>query len=403
MCKRWQRWLDAVEPGPGASQNSRVIAIKSLQTLVNNWRGPAGRLAHHGMFPSHNVWYFNGYWAWDTWKQAVGVLRFDAELAKAMVRGMFQHQDERGMIADVVYLDSKEDNWRDSKPPLTGWAVDAIYRQTGDLKFVRDLYPKLLAYHEFWYRDRDQNGNGLCEYGSTDGTLEAARWESGMDNAVRFDQTKMLRSSETAWSMNQESVDLNSYLYLEKKAIAHLAATQGLDDQKWLAEADTLANSIREKFYDEKTGWFYDIQIEDGSFIHTQSPEGWTPLWAGIASATQADRLLSTILDTRKFRTYIPFPTVAADNSEFSDGYWRGLVWLDQAWFAIDGLRRYGYEKEASELTEQLFNNLEGVATPGVPINENYHPLTGKGHSVNHFSWSAAHLLMLTEARGQHQ
>jgi putative isomerase len=392
---RWNQWLAAVDPDPEAGKAASVIAVKSLQTMINNWRGPAGRLAHHGMFPSHNVWYFNGYWAWDTWKQAVGVLHFDAKLAKALVRGMFSHQDKNGMIPDVVYLDSKEDNWRDSKPPLAGWAIDAIYQQSGDLDFVRELYPKLVAYHEFWYRDRDHNNNGLCEYGSTDGTLEAARWESGMDNAVRFDNSKMLQNGESAWSMNQESVDLNSYLLVEKQALARLANALGKDDQIWLEQADRLKDQIRETFFDEVDGWFYDVNIEDGSFVQTQSPEGWIPLWAGVASQQQAARLRDVMLAPDKFRTYIPFPTVAADNTAFSEGYWRGLVWLDQAYFAIAGLRHYGFESDANELTRQLFSNLKGVAEPGVPIYENYHPLTGEGRNVSHFSWSAAHLLML--------
>ena len=396
--QRWNRWLTRVDPGPAGGDAFRVIAVKSLQTLINNWRGPAGRLTHHGMFPSHNVWYFNGYWAWDTWKQAVGVLSFDAELAKALVRGMFRHQDSNGMIADVVYLDGGEDNWRDSKPPLAGWAIDAIYQATGDLEFVRELYPKLLAYHKFWYRNRDHNNNGLCEYGSTDGTLEAARWESGMDNAVRFDNSKMLQNNESAWSMNQESVDLNSYLYLEKVALSRLADALGLDDAPWRQQADELKLRIREQFYDADDGWFYDININNGSFIRTQGPEGWIPLWAGVATQQQADRVRAIIMDTNKFRTPVPFPTVAADNAGFSDGYWRGLVWLDQVYFGIEGLRRYGFETEANALTHQLFSNLQGVTEPGVPIYENYHPLNGEGRNVSHFSWSSAHLLMLTKA-----
>ena len=180
-------------------------------------------MQHSGMFPSSAISYFNGYWAWDTWKQAVGSLVFDPGLAREQVREMFRHQDESGMIADVVYLNSAEDNWRDSKPPLAGWAIESIYLETGDRDFVRELYPKLVAYHEFWYRDRDHDRDGLCEYGSSDGTIVAARWESGMDNAVRFDNTQMLQNSPKAWSMNQESVDLNSYLYREKKALAVLA------------------------------------------------------------------------------------------------------------------------------------------------------------------------------------
>ena len=31
----------------------------------------------------------------------------------------------------------------------------------------------------------------------------------------------------------------------------------------------------------------------------------------------------------------------------------------------------------------------------GIPLRENYHPLTGEGRNVKHFSWSAAHLLMM--------
>lgn len=50
-----------------------------------------------------------------------------------------------------------------------------------------------MAYYKWWYNKRDHNRNGMCEYGSTDGTLEAAAWESGMDNAIRFDDAKMLK------------------------------------------------------------------------------------------------------------------------------------------------------------------------------------------------------------------
>ena len=36
-----------------------------------------------------NVHYFNGFWAWDSWKQAVGILAFDPDLAKDQMRAMF--------------------------------------------------------------------------------------------------------------------------------------------------------------------------------------------------------------------------------------------------------------------------------------------------------------------------
>ena len=99
--------------------------------------------------------------------------------------------------------------------------------------------------------------------------------------------------------------------------------------------------------------------------------------------------------DTSKFATFIPFPTVAADNPDFRTGYWRGPVWLDQACFGVQALERYGFIDEAEEFTRQLFDRPEGLKNAQGPIRENYDPVTGEGLRVNHFSWSAAHLLML--------
>ena len=101
---------------------------------------------------------------------------------------MFDYQDEHGMVADCIYANKRENNWRDTKPPLSAWSVWNVYKNTGDIAFVREMFDKLVKYHHWWYANRDNNKNGLCEYGSTDGTQLAARWESGMDNAVRFGQ-----------------------------------------------------------------------------------------------------------------------------------------------------------------------------------------------------------------------
>ncbi|MDH8168530.1 alpha-glucosidase, partial [Klebsiella pneumoniae] len=30
-----------------------------------------------------------------------------------------------------------------------------------------EMYPKLVAYHDWWLRNRDHNGNGVPEYGAT--------------------------------------------------------------------------------------------------------------------------------------------------------------------------------------------------------------------------------------------
>jgi len=42
-----------------------------------------------------------------------------------------------------------------------------------------------------------------------------------------------------------------------------------------------------------------------------------------------------------------------------------------------------------------VINNCEGLNKIEVSIRENYHPITGEGLNAEHFSWSAAHLILL--------
>ena len=372
------------------------LAVKSLETLILNWRCAADDLKHDGLFPSSSIWYFNGFWAWDSWKHSVALSKFAPDLAKDQVRTMFDYQNEKGMIVDCIYLDKKENNWRNSKPPLAAWAVWKIFEETDDEKFIREMFPKLLKYHQWWYKYRDHDKDKLCEYGSTDGTLIAAKWESGMDNAVRFDNSKIINNGNE-WSINQESVDLNSYLFAEKEFLTKMAKLLCKDDiaQELLKDSKILKKEIQNKMFNEKTGFFYDINIESEKLLDTKGPESWTPLLTGLATKEQANMVVKSVCDTSKFATYYPFPTVSKKSSAFSKGYWRGTVWLDQACFGVMALRQYGYNKEADNFTKHLFDRAEGLVNNSMPIRENYWSLDGKGMNVNNFSWSAAHILML--------
>lgn len=370
------------------------LAVKCIITLITNWRSSAKDILHDGVFPSVNYQGFYGLWSWDSWKQAAGLATFFPQLAKDNVRSMFDYQDDHGMVADCIYADKRENNWRDTKPPLAAWAVWEIYLHTKDKSFVKEMLPKLIAYHEWWYANRDHDRNGLCEYGATDGTRIAAAWESGMDNAVRFDSAVMLQNNSSAWSLNQESVDLNTYLYAEKLYLAKLSSLLDNKQHTYRQQAEKLLRRIRTQFYDEHAGYFYDTRANGR--VQVDGPEGWIPLWAGVATSQQARRVKEKMEDTAKFNTKIPLPTLAADHVAFDPmkGYWRGPVWLDQFAFGTSGLRKYGYDSLAAVFENQLLENAAGM-TANEPVYENYHPLTGKGLNAKNFSWSAAHLLMI--------
>ena len=379
------------------------VLAKAHLTLQNNWRIPAGEIKQEGLFPSYHYKWFNGFWSWDSWKHAVGLSYYNTDLAKKQMKLMFEFQNEDGFVADCVYRDTliENHNYRDTKPPLSAWAVAKIYEKDKDLEFVKYMYPKLKLYHDWWYKKRDHDQDGLCEYGSTDGSLIAAKWESGMDNAIRFDNSKIVKNSEGAYSIDQESVDLNAYLYAEKLYLAQLATVlhKNKDAQKLTEEAVRLKTKIQSQFYDKNDGWFYDTTLDGKTFIKGEGSEGWTALWANAATQKQAEAIKEKMMSPKKFYTKVPFQTMSADHKKFNPlkGYWRGPNWLDQAYFGVKSLRNYGFDEEADKATIQILKGAEGILGKGKSIRENYHPLTGKGLNAQNFSWSAAHIIMLLQ------
>ena len=237
---------------------------------------------------------------------------------------------DHGMITDCVFQKSGENNDRNSKPPLAAWAVWEVFQESANAGFLADIYPSLLKYHRWWYSNRDHDGNDIAEYGATvhadhvnrDAVIEAAAWESGMDNAPRFDadyaidilENRDKQGRPMGYSLSQESVDLNAYLYAEKTYLAKIARVLGHED--------------------EETGFFHDIDIvyRRARVDRGKAIEGAISLWAGLASPEQASRVRDTLMDPNMPNTLMPFPTVSRDNPRYSpDEYWRGPVWLDQA------------------------------------------------------------------------
>lgn len=394
--------LKAIQFRPGFSGPGFFdLASKCILTLQNNWRSAAGELQHAGLFPSYHYQWFHGFWAWDSWKQAAALARYDTELAKDQIRAMYDFMNADGFIADCVYRDTtiEKHNFRNTKPPLSAWSVWKVFEQDHDTIFLAEMYLQLIRQHEWWYKFRDHDEDGLCEYGSTDGSLIAAKWESGMDNGVRFDNSSILKNSEGAYSLEQESIDLNSFLFMEKNYLAMIsrALMQEEDADRFRSDADSLGQRIREEFFDPETGWFYDKTIDGSSFIRVKGSEGWSALFTGIASQEQADLMIQNMMDPTQFWTSVPFQTLSADHPEFEPdgGYWRGPNWLDQSYFAIMGLEKYGYQMEADSARMRIFRNARGLMTRGSAIRENYNPITGEGLEARNFSWSAGHLLLL--------
>ncbi|CAI1677955.1 alpha-glucosidase [Serratia proteamaculans] len=493
--QRWESYLSKGLTNPHATQAQERVAVKAIETLNGNWRGAAGAMKFDSVTPSVTGRWFSGNqtWPWDTWKQAYAMAHFNPDVAKDNIRAVFAFQTQpddplrpwdAGFIPDLIaYNPSQErggdgSNWneRNTKPSLAAWAVMEVYNTTGDKQWLAEMYPKLVAYHNWWLHNRDHNGNGVPEYGATrdkahntpDGQMlftvkqgqhektlaglnnydrvvrsghydsieipaqVAASWESGRDDAaafgfidpdqlarylakggkrqdwqVKFAENRSADGTLLGYSLLQESVDQASYMYSDNKYLAEMADILGhsTDAATFRSKADKLADYINTCMFDQSTGFFYDIRIEDKPLPNGcagkpivergKGPEGWSPLFNGAASQQHADAVVKVMKDPREFNTYVPLGTAALTNPAFgADIYWRGRVWVDQLYFGLKGMESYGYRADAVAMAQAFFNHADGLVTDG-PIRENYNPLTGMQQGAPNFSWSAAHLYML--------
>lgn len=242
--------------------------------------------------------------------------------------------------------------------------------------------------------------------------LQAAAWESGMDNATRFDlegygpddigiqiyRVKNDDGQTVGYTLNQESVDLNAYLYAEKCYLNAMAEMLGKTEEaaQYEAEAEQVRNYVNENMFDVETGFYYDLQTnEDGSVKkllvnRSKGTEGWIPLWANMAMPAQAEAVIDNMLDETSSIPQCPSPpqqgiiqnTARPPIGEARSGWIRRcLRWKP--------MHNYGRGEEAVESAYRLFDNAKGLLGDE-PINENYNPETGDRLNATNFSWSSA-------------
>lgn len=396
---RWEGYLNSILERPTAyleSDRNRKWAVKALMTLTTNWRSAAGDLKHGGVQPAAG--HFNAFWAWDSWEHAAALAIFNPELAKEQMYTMFDFQTPEGMIIDLVSLYEEDNNKLCSKPPIAGWATYMVYQRTKDKAFIKEMLPKLLKYHEWRYKYRDHDRNGLCEYGGIAPQVYQGQWESGMDVAVKFHGVKMLKNAEDAYSFDQESIELNSYLCAEKFYLAYMLEELGDQEQavRLREEGKKLKKMIQEKFFDEETGFFYDRKLT-GELVKIIDISGWIPLFTMVATPEQAAAVKRNMLNPELFGTYFPFSSLNHKHPLYQpdEGYFRGQTWMNYTYFGIRGWKNYGFAEDAEKYTRLLPDKLKGLAEPGYPIRENWNSETGEAMTAMHFGWSSAFSLLL--------
>jgi len=425
------------------------LANRAAAVLEANWMGHATRASAH-LYPHQ--------WSWDSACIAIGYSGWDQARAQAELRSIFAGQWADGLLPhirfarDARYFPGPE-FWQTHlsplappepptsgivQPPVHATATWKVYRRARDAeeakRFLRELQPKLVAWHEYLYRERTRGDDGLVEIWHP--------WESGMDNSPLWDDALARISPPPDAIPQYQRVDVefvdavqrptddhyDRYAYLVKlyrdwgyesarirdecpfvvrdvlfnsllvqsdRDLAKISRLVGADPESCEAWADRTATGLEAALWDEDEAAYFDYDVRAGALIRAPTGAGFAPLYAGVPTRERARRVFERLRDCEVAIDGVGriVASVPPDDPRFEPAlYWRGPVWPMINWVVHAGLLRYGFAAEATEIRTAL---LELARREG--LWEHYNARTGRGEGTENLSWTAALVLDLLD------
>jgi alpha,alpha-trehalase len=169
--------------------------------------------------------------------------------------------------------------------------------------------------------------------------------ESGFDPSNRFGPFNVD-------IVHYNPVCLNSLLYIYESDMAEIMKTLAHQSEaaRWRERAELRKQRINELMWDERDGLYYDYNIYKREVRRYPFVTTFYPLWAGIADAKQAARVVENL---RLFER--PGGLVTSTNE--SGSQWDSpFGWAPMQMIAVEGLRRYGYKEEADRLSANFLS-----------------------------------------------
>jgi hypothetical protein len=420
--------------------------VQQAQMVLDfNWNGEYTQPGPH-LYPHQ--------WSWDSALIAIGYAHYHQEHAMRELSHLFESQWKNGLLPQIVFnprfgeyfpgigyfwhAERSPNAPRDRKtsgvvqPPLHATAVLYVYRHAKDepaaKEFLETTFPKLKAWHEYLYQERDPEGEGLAYIRHP--------WESGMDNSPIWDsilERMQLRPekipkyrradihfvaagdrpldaaydrfaylvklfSERDYDEARireecpflvQDVLFNALLCQADRDLAEIARILGENPSPLEERAERTQSAINGKLWDEQHGIYLDFDLASGQPLQVYVAANFVPLFAGIPDKEQARRMVES-LENAGFglsdESITPVPSYDRYGfAFFPTRYWRGPVWANINWFLMRGLERYGYEEQAKRLRNTIVAlcNEQGFY-------EYFDPTTGFGHGSDLFSWTAS-------------
>ncbi|MGH7141759.1 MAG: amylo-alpha-1,6-glucosidase [Minisyncoccia bacterium] len=358
-------------------------------------------------------------WLWDSCFHAIVLASFEPDAGKAELRALLSKQLPDGMVPHIIYWEPSELIKYDwglpgtstlTQPPMLAYAAWELYRRTNDAPFLEELYPGLMRFYQFLINKRDPHDHHLVGIINPD--------ESGEDNSPRFDAMLHVSgdiSQEDHLKRRLELIDANRACHFDAElcmsrhfwvkdvpfnaifvknleALGHIASLLGRESDEHFCSlhAGLIKDAMRERLFAD--GIYRSTMGLDYEPISTKTWAMFAPLFADLYSHEEAESLVSTQLaDPETFAAPWGLRTVSKTEETYRpDGFWRGPVWLAPHWFVYQGLKAYGFEKQAAALRDKSIALIERSG-----FREYFDPETGEGYGARDFTWGALVLDMM--------
>lgn len=322
---------------------------------------------------------------WDTYFIALLAAMENKDLAYANVLAMTNAITDNGFIPNVSATFEK--SYDRSQPPVGSMVVKMLYDQFHEKWILEEVYEKLLSWNRWWAENRDNRG--YLSWGSDDhpkgmeaNNLQAAKWESGLDNSPMFDDVVFNTGSHL---MELASAGLMGLYIADCNYLVQIAGILGKDgDVKELKARAKKYEPKLQELWDENIGIYRDKDLITGEFTDHKSPTHFYPMLAGIPSKKQAKRMVDEhFMNPDEFYGEFMIPSISKDNPAFSDNfYWRGRIWAPMNFLVYMGLKKYKMDQAQKLLAEKSKNLILKEWPEYGHVHENYNTLTGEGDDV---------------------
>ncbi|MES2483012.1 MAG: amylo-alpha-1,6-glucosidase [Pseudomonadota bacterium] len=235
--------------------------------------------------------------------------------------------------------------------PLFVAVAGAYHQRTGDLAFIRSIWPGILAALAWMERDGDIDGDGFVDYArrSSNGLVQQG-WKDSQDSVFHADG----RMAQAPIAL----CEVQGYVYEARQYAAILAEALGdpAHALRLREQAQALRQRFLERFWCEEIGCYAIALDGDKQPCRVATSNAGHALWSGIASDEHAAHMARRFVEP-DFFTGFGIRTVAAGQARYNPmSYHNGSIWPHDNALIATGLARYGHTDAALRIFNGLFD-----------------------------------------------